>query len=241
MRQNRNAFAGRNIERLFCNSVGDHPSIIKAIQKEFGLTTPYLGSIPTGIHGEKCDVKMSFAEGRNVDVNIKGYKRAGFNQATRTSLDKFCETFGILDQYVLDLKELFRLKAENTNRPLIPSSQRNKWREVLEPIARKIVKMSLSGHPSREILVLYDREDSVMRIWKMSKVLRKLDYSVDYTARGNIQIGKCFQLQRKGGDGNVKTVPKTDPRHPSNHVQIKIDIRAFLKLDDLKPFAKYEI
>ena len=47
MRQNRNAFAGRNIEKLFCNSVGDHPRVIKTIQKEFDLTTPYMGSIST--------------------------------------------------------------------------------------------------------------------------------------------------------------------------------------------------
>ena len=241
MRQNRNAFAGRNIEKLFCNSVGDHPRIIKAIQKEFGLTAPYIGSISTGIHGEKCDVKMSFADGRNVDVNIKGHKQVGFNQTTRTKLRNFCKTFEILNQYASDLKELFRLKAENRNRPLIPSSQRNKWREILEPIAKEIVKASISSHPSREILVLYDREDSVMRIWKMSEVLRKLDYSVDYTARGNIRIGECFQLQRKGGDGNVKTVPKTDSRHPSNDIQVKMDIKAFLKLKDLKPFTKYQI
>ena len=241
MRQNRNAFAGRNIEKLFCNSIGDQPRVIKAIKNEFGLTTPYLASISTGIHGEKCDAKMSFADGRNIDVNLKGHKKAGFNQATRTKLNNFCRTFGIPSQYALDLEELFRLKAETSTRPLIPSSERNKWREILEPVAKKIVRESISSHPSREILVLYDREDSIMRIWRMSEVLEKLDYSVDYTPRGNIKIGECFQLQRKGGDGNVKTIPKIDPKHPSNDVQIKMDIKRFLRLENLKPFAEYQI
>lgn len=80
-----------------------------------------------------------------------------------------------------------------------------------------------------------------MRIWRMSEVFKKLDYSVDYTPRGNIKIGRCFQLQRKGGDGNVKTVPKTHPKHPSNDMQVKMNIKTFLELEDLKPFTKYEI
>lgn len=175
-----------------------------------------------------------------MDANVKGY-RVGFNQVARTKLDNFCKTFEIEKQYASDLKKLFRLKAENTNRPLIPLSERNKWREIFEPIAKKIVKTSISSHPSREILVLYDRGDSVMSIWRMSEVLKKLDYSVDYTPRGNIKIGECFQLQRKGGDGNVKTVPKTHPKHPSNDMQVKMNIKAFLELRGLKPFTKYEI
>ena len=94
-----------------------------------------------------------------------------------------------------------------------------------------------SSHPSREILVLYDREDSVMRIWKMSEVLAKLDYSLDYTARGNIQIGECFQLQRKGGVGSVTTVPKTDPRHPSKPCSGKNGHRGVSKVRRFEAFC----
>ena len=241
--RNRNAFAGSNIEKLFCNSVGDHPSVTKEIQDKFGIDAPYLNSVPTGIHGEKCDVKMSFG-GRNVDANIKGYRSdsAMFNQATRMSLEKFGQVFNIKDQHISEIRELFRLKAKNPKKEeLIPPTQRSKWREILKPHAKEIIKYSMSSHPSREILVLYDRTKYVMRIYKMLDVLKKLDYDISYTPLGNIKIGECFQLQRKGGDGNVRKFPKTDPRHPSNHVQIKMDIRKFLRRRELGPFITYEI
>ena len=180
---------------------------------------------------------MGFADGRNVDANIKAYKpQVMFNQATRTSLGKFSEVHG-LD--VSELRELFRLKAQDTNRPLIPLSSQNKWREIIQPKAKAIVKWSMSDHPTREVLVLFDRVANVMKLYKMTDVLSQLDYFVGFTPKGNIKIGSSFQLQRKGGDGNVKSYPKTDSRHPSNHIQIKLNIKSFLS--ELEPFCYYRI
>lgn len=238
---NRNAIAGRNVETLFCNSVGDNQSVIDKIKQEFGIEGRYLKSIKTGIHGEKCDVKMSFADGRNVDANIKAYKPdTMFNQATRTSLTNFQKQTGLSDNEKEELRDLFLEKAKNTNRPLVPLSLRNKWSEIIGERAKAIIKWALSSHPSREILVLYDRVDSVMRIYKMSDVIGKAGFNVTFTPRGNFNIGKYLTLQRKGGDGNVTRYPKTDLRHPSNHVQIKMDIRAFLK-SEVPLLARYSI
>ena len=234
---NRNSFAGSNIETLYCNSVGDHPSVVEAIKDKFGIDTRYIKSIRTGRQGEKCDVKMNFADGYNVDVNIKGYKpEAMFNQALRTSLSRFGE---LHELDLSDMRRLFQLKAQATNRPLIPLSERPYWCDKLAPKAKEIVKHAISDTPSREILVLYDRTDSVMRAYKTSEFLKQLDYGIDFTPRGNIKIGCCFQLQRKGGDGNIKTYPKTDSRHPSNDIQVKIDIRSFLGA--IEPFSSYHI
>jgi len=52
---------------------------------------------------------------------------------------------------------------------------------------------------------------------------------------------KNISFQRKGGDGNIKTYPKTDLRHPSNNIQMKLKINKvgdFLKDIEL---AKYNI
>lgn len=228
---NRNAIAGKNIETLFCNSVGDNDSVIQKIQASFGISARYLNSMKTGIHGEKCDVKMSFADGRNIDANVKAYKpKTMFNQTTRTSLTRFQEVMGISQDDIDELRGLFLLKAQDSNRPLIPMSLRNKWAYIIEERAKKIVKWSLSSHESREILVLYDRVESKMRIYRMSDVLHGISSAVTFTPKGNIIIGACIQLQRKGGDGNVTRVPKDNPTHPSNHIQVKLDIRTFLDL-----------
>ncbi|MRB23434.1 hypothetical protein GH839_21530 [Bacillus thuringiensis] len=37
-----------------------------------------------------------------------------------------------------------------------------------------------------------------------------------------VTIGDSLSLQRKGGDGNVKKVPKGSPLHPSNQLQFKV-------------------
>lgn len=229
MKQNRNAIAGRNVETLFEMSIGDHPYTIEKIKKAFNIEGPFLKAITSGLEGLKADVKLSFAGGKNIDVNIKAYKpKTMFNQCTRSTLDKFGIKFNIDKDYIKELKESFIRKAENTNKPLIDLRKQELWRQRLEPLAKKIIKWSISSYPAREILVLYDRTANKMQIYKMSFILSKLAYEVSYTPRGNIKLGDCFQLQRKGGDGNIKTYPKNDLRHPSNNIQVKLDIKSFL-------------
>lgn len=238
---NRNSIAGKNVETLFCNSIGDNESVTSSIQAAFNLEGRYLKSIKTGIHGEKCDVKMSFADGRNVDANIKAYKpKVMFNQATRTSVKNFSEQMGLSDDEGKELTYLFLEKAKDTNRPLIPMGLRNKWSEIIGEKAQQIIKWSLSSHPSREILVLYDRTESIMRLYKMSDVLSHAGSITSFTPKGNIKLGKYMALQRKGGDGNVTRYLKTELKHPSNDVQIKLDIKAFLKAD-VPLLARYSI
>lgn len=90
--KNRNAYAGRNVEHLFVNSIKDHPSAVSKIRNAFHIEGRFINAINTGIHAEKADAKLEFACGRNVDANIKAYT-IGLNQITRTSIDNFCETF----------------------------------------------------------------------------------------------------------------------------------------------------
>ena len=104
---NRNAFIGRNVEVLFKNSVGDNPSVIEKIQKCFDIEGRFLNAISTGIHSEKADVKMEFADGHNIDANIKAFKTssASYNQLTRTTIARFCDKFNFLITIVLSFLE----------------------------------------------------------------------------------------------------------------------------------------
>ncbi len=240
--KNRNAFAGRNVELLFRNSIENNPAAIQAIQKEFKICSSYRTSIHSGSHGEKCDVKMEFECGRNIDVNIKAYKSPGamLNQASRSSLSNFGKALNLPPELVKGLQGAFKRKAENPRAfPLIRKEHRGLWEQKLGPFAKQIVKRSLSSHPSREILALFDRGENVMRLYKMSTVLSQLNYEIGWTPKGNIKIGDCFQLQRKGGDGNITTYPKTDPKHPGNNMQVKLDIKSFL--ENFQPFAQYSV
>jgi hypothetical protein len=108
---NRNAHIGRNVEILFKNSVEDNPSVIEKIQKYFDIDSRFLTAISTGIHSEKADVKMEFADGNNIDANIKAFKKTSvaYNQLTRTSITNFCKLF--FDEAMqTELEQLFITK-----------------------------------------------------------------------------------------------------------------------------------
>ena len=242
LNNNRNAYRGSNVEILFKNSVGDHPSVVNIIQDAFGIEGRLIQSIQTGGEIEKCDVKMSFAGDRTIDANVKSYKGRGFNQLTRMPVKTFAERFKLSEEEKDELSALVLTKSANTKSPLFPLSVRQPWRYVFEERAKKIVSNAFSAHPSREILVLYDVGDSIMRIWKMKDVLRLIGKDIEYTPRGgNILIGGCVVFQRKGGNGTKVKLPKTHPNHPGNDVQIKLEISKFLRFFDNEKIASYEI
>ena len=109
---NRNAYIGKNVETLFKNSIGDHKDIVEKIRNAFNIEGGFVTAISSGIHNEKVDIKMEFSCGRNVDANVKAYKKTiAYNQLTRTTLANFCNKFN-LDCLDL-LQDLFIKKAKH--------------------------------------------------------------------------------------------------------------------------------
>jgi hypothetical protein len=228
--KNRNAYAGHNVEVLFVNSIGDHANIIDKIKVKFNINSRFLNAINTGIQDEKVDVKMEFANGRNIDANIKAYKDIGFNQMTRTSIDKFCDKFEFDNDFREKLKRLTINKSKHTAEKWIPDSEKEYFTGLLQPEIKNIIKWSLSSQASREILVLYDRNASIMHIYSMKDVFRSLNYNIAYTVRGNISVGSFILLQRKGGNGvHSKDIAHDSLRHPGNNLQLKLKILPFVE------------
>jgi hypothetical protein len=228
--RNRNAYIGRNVEILFKNSVGDNPAAIAAIQNHFNIEGRFLGAISTGIHAEKTDVKMEFADGHNVDANVKAFKESSvsYNQLTRTSLANFCRRFSLTGEQP-ELERLFIAKANDVKSKLFPESVHDRMRPVFQRIARDILLWSFSFRQSREIVVVYERDASVMLVYPMREVLREIGTAIAFTDRGNISIGSCVTFQRKGGDGiHAANIPKGSLRHPGNDVQIKLKMNEFV-------------
>lgn len=240
---NRNAFIGRNVEILFKNSIIDHPSIINEIKSNFKIEGRFLNAISSGIHGEKADVKMEFACGHNIDVNIKAYKEeVAFNQLTRTSVNKFCEIFSINELSKNELINLVINKSANTKSMLFPMDSQEKWGEFFTENAINILKWGFSYKQSREIVVLYERNESIMRIYYMKEVLTKLNKKIVFTGKGNVNIGSCVSFQRKGGNGSLsRNIPKTDIKHPGNNIQLKLKVDKFVEEMDRYKVGEYFI
>lgn len=234
---NRNAYIGQDVEMLFKNSIGDQPHIIKSIQEKFKIAGSFITAISTGVHNEKVDVKMEFSGGRNIDANIKAFK-AGLNQLTRATLENFCKKFNLDCQEWLGNLLIEKAKKGILKRDLFPENDREKAILIFKPIIEEIVEWSLSSTKSREILVLYDRQNSIMYLYSMKDILKNLKYNISFTANGgNLLIGNLITFKRKGGNGKLcRDKLKTDLAHPGNNIQLQLKTSQFVQ-----EMKKYEL
>jgi len=238
---NRNAFIGQNVETLFKNSIGDHPSAVDAIRDKFKIVGYFQGAMKTGIHGEKVDVKLGFSCGHNIDANIKAFKEeSGFNQLTRTSVAHFCQVFDITERRC-ELEDIVVNKSKNTNHPLFSESDWLNWKPFFTSRKTDILRWCMSSAPSREILVLFNRTSSKMLIYSMKEAIHVLDGGIEYS-KGGFNIGECVSFQRKGGNGSLsRNIPKSSIKHPGNNVQLKLKVNKFVEIAEKIKLCDYDI
>ncbi|ACL34337.1 hypothetical protein CV658_05775 [Borreliella burgdorferi] len=239
---NRNAYVGRNVETLFRNSINDYPSVLNNIKKHFGINGEFLNASGGGIYGDKADARINFAGGHYVDANIKAYKNiSAFNQLTRTTVSNFCKIFSFNDDIKADLESLVVAKSKDTANPLFDDKAIMRWEGLIKEKAKSILIWGFSNKPSREIIVLFDRDDYIFRIYPMAAALNKLSTKIEFTI-GGFNIGDCVSFQRKGGNGSLsKTTSKYDIKHPGNNVQLKLKIHKFIKLMEGIKLGEYSI
>ncbi len=237
---NRNAFAGMNIQILFKNSIVDHPAIIKKLKESFNIQGALSNTAGGGIYGDKSDVRINFACDHYIDANVKGFKNnVAFNQLGRTSVSRFCEIFNINSTDQQELENIVVAKSRNPKNSLFSEEQQSKWGKFFKANAKNIIKWGFSRNPNREILVLYNRDTSIFKIYLMKEVLNTLPTDVIFT-RGGFNIGDCISFQRKGGNGSMsRTIPKTSIKHPGNNVQLKVKINKIIPMLESIKIAEY--
>jgi hypothetical protein len=226
-----NAHDGQKTELMIKNSICNslNPNVIDALKGKFKIKGDFENAARCGIYGEKADVRIAFDSGHYIDVNVKGYK-IGFNQLVRRSIPSFCEDFDLSEHEKADLEKIFIKKAKNTKDYLFSEEDWKKWSLFFQNNVGKLLQKAFSKNPSREILVLYNKKTFTVKIYSMKDVLRFLSKQEITRTKGGFNIGKEVSFQRKGGDGNNKKYPKTNLKHPSNNVQMKLKIdNAFLE------------
>ena len=238
---------GKKAELMIKNSLPNQQQIINVLKKKLKIKGELEGiSRPADYH-DKVDVTIFFDSGRQIDANIKSTSQLSFNgHLHRTSIAKFCKHFHLSENYVSDLERIILEKAKDSEKELFAEKDWKRWGAFFEKNAKELLKLAFSENPSREILVLvYIKKTSLVKIYAMKDVLRELSKQLSKQkikrTKGGCDLGKNVSFQRKGGDGNVKTYPKTDIRHPSNEIQFKLKIgkdKDFLNNIEL---AKYNI
>ncbi|MDR1695564.1 MAG: hypothetical protein LBR69_02885 [Endomicrobium sp.] len=241
-KNNKNAFAGMNIEILIKNSIIDHPAVIEKMKNKFNIQGSLSNTAGGGIYGDKSDVRINFTCGHYIDANVKGFRdNVGFNQLTRTSVSKFCDDFALGQREKVELENIIVAKSKNTRNVLFSQEQQEKWGVFFAKNAKGILKYGFANNPSREILVLYNRDTSVVKIYAMKDVLNSLPTNIVFT-KGGFNIGCCVAFQRKGGNGSLsKDIPKTNIRHPGNNIQLKLKVHRIIDLLEPVKLAEYAI
>ena len=238
---NRNASIGRNAEILFKDSISEYPEVTEALRIAYGIDGNFSESMRTSTGG-KCDVKLGFTCGRNIDTSLKAYTGDGYNQITRWSVDNFSDRFGLNSTEREDLRRLILAKGKNSKTHLFPIYEQERYIKLLEPVSRRIIREAFSEHPSREIFVLFSQNESIMRIWKMADIVSRISTDISYTSYGNMVIGGCLSLKRKAGNGeHLQEMDETLPEHPANDIQIMIYVNKFISLHHQRMLTKYQI
>lgn len=223
---NQNAIIGMDVERLFKNSIRSKTSVLDTLKGHFNIVGEFATSYSTGTDAGKSDVILKFSDGKTLSANIKAFK-AGFNQITRARIPAFCNRFGIETLRLIFEEGAVRVASKSGR--FILGSDENKVLAVLSPIAKRILQVSIAGLEHPELLVLYDRNASLMNLYDMENLLDNLDYQITFSKRGIIKFGQFFTIQRKGGNGvHSIHIPKTSLDHPGNGLQVKMNLRKFI-------------
>ncbi len=237
---NKNAFAGMNIEVLIKNSIVDHPAIITKLRDHFNIKGDLESAACGGIYGEKSDVRINFTCGHYIDANVKGFK-IGFNQLARTTVSRFCEIFCLNSCDKQDLENIVVTKSKNTKNPLFSEKQQEKWGNFFRANVKKLLRWGFSEHPNREILVLYNRDTQIVKIYAIKEILSSLPTDIVFT-KGGFNIGGCISFQRKGGNGSLRSkYQKTNIKHPGNNIQLKIKASKLIETLESVKLAEYVI
>lgn len=245
---NRNAERGLKSEILFRDTLPHHPDVIDTLKSEFNITGE-LSSLFKVQSNVKCDIRIIFnsddyeSSGQrfNIDASIKSYIGSGYNQLTRMTVDRFSSKFNLDDEIKYDLKQLVLRKSRGPRALLLfPRHKRDLYKQIMGEIAKQIVRDSLSDSPEKEILVLYSLDSNTMRIWKMTQVINDISNSISFTNQGNMLIGGCVALQRKGGNGRrVDHIDPTSIEHPGNQIQTKLSMTKFIKMYEKDMITSY--
>lgn len=171
---NRNAAIGTATERLFKNTVGNHPDVLEAIKEHFNIDGDFARAYKTGTDAGKSDVIVAFNNQRRLSANVKAFA-AGFNQLTRTTIASFCNQFGLGNLRPTIEAGAIR-KAGRTGR-FINEADEAVVLAAIGPLAQRIVHYALSNLENPELLVLFDRGANRMHLYDMAAVLRNLGYA----------------------------------------------------------------
>jgi hypothetical protein len=234
-----NALFGNKSEKDLCSLLKRKPEVAEILREKLGISgRRFLEVFPTGPSNRKSDLVAMYENALPLGINVKsarpkpGSPSTGFNQVTRMWLESFSEKMLLSEdskhiiQHGIDNHRLRRSKMliEERFRERLSSELDCKRFEVMEEIFRG------TGNDVAKCLAIYNQTIGTFYFYNIEDVILSLaEQRISYSNNGVIRFGPYITLQRKGGDGNVKTYPKSDNKHPGNQIQFKMKILSFVE------------
>lgn len=218
------AKSGYKTEELFSELVNTNIEFKGAVKNFLNIPENLNVSsiVLTGV--QKGDVELNLSDGTSIEVSIKK-STADFSQLDRRWLSSLVSSINVPNNIATKIQEgLDSMRLKKGEQQLILSKYKDDIITFFQNNIKKFMDEMFTRQDSKvSLLVVYNADTMTWYLLHMSDVLAFAStQTVDVSNRGVLKFGDFITMQRKGGDGNVTRVPKTDPTHPSNQLQIKI-------------------
>ncbi|MCD6458072.1 MAG: hypothetical protein J7K82_04405 [Thermoproteales archaeon] len=138
-------------------------------------------------------------------------------------------------------------KARHKNVALIePQHQKAVRNFLIKNLDSFLEEAFRMGEQNLKLLGVLEYENGkILYLFALDDIIRFIKYNIinkGLTFSARIYMGDYIQIQRKAGDGSRinKRIPKTDPRHPGNQIQVKL-LTLKLKNDAVQKLKHCEI
>lgn len=235
------AKSGYKTEVLFANLINNNEQFNCAIKKFLNVNedVELSAEVLTGV--QKGDVELSLNNGQAFQVSVKK-SIADFSQLDRRWLSSLKSALNVPDNITNEIQEgLDSMRLKTGEKRLILTKYES---DIIKYFQNNINifmdEMFTRQNPIVSLFVVYDSNLKTWYILNMKDVLTfTSNQTVSVSNKGVLKFGDYITMQRKGGDGNVTRVPKTDPTHPSNQLQVKI--KPLKIVENLDPMKIYPI
>ena len=222
---------GQSIERIFRDAILSDDELVDQIKTKYSLPedTELASALWQGNYGKKADVVLELGP-QKYGVSLKSFdpSKVSLNQLTRTSIENACRRY-LGEEHIAYFQERMLIKARKEGQ-LFPPEEQEKVKAIFQLAVRKFVKDAFALKAERAMFSIMNTETGESVLYKISDIFRHLSYKITFTRSGNLLVGDCILIHRKGGDGNDDRWEKTDIRHPSNQFQVKLKIKPFMEL-----------
>lgn len=176
------------------------------------------------IDNMKADIFIE--DNLQIGISIKSSTKTSFHHLDRRWLEKWKEFLTMPDDIFITLKEAILRIARNSKDNFILQQDRARIKVFFARHIRNIIN-EIFTHAEKDLklLIINDKRKYKLYLFRMEEVINflveNIRNNISFSPKGIIRLGGFITVQRKSGDSFKITIPKTDWKHPGNHLQFK--------------------